>query len=169
MSFRPLKPRPRVAAPHSSTMVTKQSMKDECDINKILLQYKKTGILTHINNNKPQYLDLPDASDYQEAIHLMMEAEEAFSSLPSVVRDHFKNDPASFLEAFSDPSQADYLREVGLLKPLPGTPPALGGDPPQPAPGGASALAGAPPGATREGKPAAGASLAPAPGTGPAS
>jgi len=55
-------------------------------------------------------------------MHVLMQAEEAFSNLPARVRAHFDNDPARFLAAFSDERQADQLREFGLLKPLPPSP-----------------------------------------------
>lgn len=124
MSFRPLVARPRVFHPESDVMVTKQSMKDECDINKILNQYKQTGILTHVQSVRPTYTDLPDTLDYQDAMSIVMDAEEAFMDLPAKVRDHFSNDPARFLAAFGDPAQVPQLREFGLLKPEDKAPPA---------------------------------------------
>lgn len=103
-------------------MITKQSHKNECDIHNILKQYQKTGIINHISKNQPQYINLPDPIDYQQAIHTVMEAEDAFASLPSAVRDHFNNDPEAFLRAFTDKSKESFLREHGLLKPKEGPP-----------------------------------------------
>lgn len=108
-----------------SISLTKQSHKNECDINTILKQYSKTGIISHINTQSPQYLELPDALDYQESLNVVAEASIAFDSLPSVVRDHFKNDPLNFLSSFSDPSQRETLEKFGLLKARPPV-----GDPP---------------------------------------
>lgn len=108
----------RQYAPHSDHLVTIQSAKDECDINKILSQYKKTGIINHVNSARPTYEDLPDHLDYQQSLLILSEAEQAFELLPSKVRDHFGNDPGRFLASFSDASQADQLREFGLLRPL---------------------------------------------------
>lgn len=99
--------------------VTKQSHKDECDIHNILRQYQRTGILTHIQNSKPEYLDLPDQIDYQEAMNTIVQAQDAFAALPATVRDSFNNDPARFLSAFTDPNQETRLRELGLLNPKP--------------------------------------------------
>ncbi|WNK13446.1 MAG: internal scaffolding protein [Microvirus sp.] len=98
--------------------ITKQSHKAECDINTILKQYQRTGIITHVQSARPQYTDLPDVLDYQSSLNLLLEADEAFASLPAKVRDHFNNSPAGFLAAFADPSQADTLRQFGLLKPV---------------------------------------------------
>lgn len=99
--------------------MTKQSHKAECDIHTILSQYQKTGIITHITNNQPLYTELPDEMDYQSSLNLILDAQDRFSTLPSVVRDFFGNDPGRFLAAFndSDPAMADKLREFGLLNP----------------------------------------------------
>lgn len=111
------RPHARVVAPVGEVSMTKQSMKAECDINNILSQYKKTGMITHIKNNAPLYVDLPDAIDYQTSLNILMQADVAFAALPSKVRDRFGNDPERFLAAFSDPALLPELRELGLLKP----------------------------------------------------
>lgn len=130
-----------VFAPHSDVVMTKQSAKDECDINNILSQYKKTGILMHVTSARPTYEDLPSSVDYQDALNIMMDASAAFDGLPSKVRDHFQNDPYMFLQAINDPAQADKLREFGVLKPL------AEGREPQPPSGGSRAAPAAPEGA----------------------
>lgn len=111
------RPHSRVQLDTGDVMMTKQEHKAECDIHNILKQYQQTGIITHISNQQPIYADLPDALDYQSSLNILMSADEAFSTLPSQVRDHYDNDPAAFLAAFSDPSQEDQLRAWGLLKP----------------------------------------------------
>lgn len=113
------RPHSRVLAPVGTISLTKQAHKAECDINLILKQYQKTGQITHISKQTPTYSDLPDHSDYQSSLSILREAENAFATLPSQVRDKFDNDPANFLAAFNDASQIPYLREMGLLKPLP--------------------------------------------------
>lgn len=114
----------RVSFSCGEELITKQSHKQECDIYNILKQYQKTGIINHINTNKPEYIQLPSDIDYQTSLNLLNQADQAFSSLPAKIRDHFSNDPASFLSAFSDPAQVSYLRELGLLNPEPLTSPA---------------------------------------------
>lgn len=112
-------PHPRVTLDCGDEEITKQSHKQECDINFIINQYQRTGLFTHINPQEPMYADLPEVMDYQESLNTIMRAEESFASLPSEVRDYFQNDPAAFLAAFGDPDQAEKLRELGLLKKLP--------------------------------------------------
>lgn len=113
------RPHPRVQLDCGDVQMTKQSHKDECDIHNILRQYQRTGIIQHIQSRQPLFTDLPDHLDYQTSMHQLMEAQEAFAALPATVRDHFANDPARFLAAFQDASQADKLREFGLLNPKP--------------------------------------------------
>lgn len=108
----------RVTINTGSELITKQSHKSECDIHNILRQFQRTGIITHINNQRPSFDDLPDPVDFQQSLAILEQAETAFAALPSAVRDHFDNSPQAFLEAFADPKQADYLREVGLKNPL---------------------------------------------------
>lgn len=109
--------RRRVQVDTGDQLITKQSHKDECDIHRILKQYQRTGILAHVQKARPQFIDLPDSVDYQAALNTIIEAQDTFSALPSIVRDYFANDPARFLAAFSDEKQADKLREFGLLNP----------------------------------------------------
>lgn len=107
----------RVTIDCGKELITKQAHKAECDIHNILKQYQRTGIITHVSNARPFYADLPDSMDYQESLHIIMQAEQAFAALPASVRDHFRNDPQLFLAAFTDPAQEGYLRENGFLKP----------------------------------------------------
>lgn len=112
-------PHKRVVADVGGATRTIQSAKAECDINNILSQYRRTGIITHVAANRPTYSDLPSDLDYQQAMNTLIVAQGAFAGLPAKVRDHFNNDPARLLVALSDPEQADKLREFGILNPLP--------------------------------------------------
>jgi phage internal scaffolding protein len=116
-------PHKRVSIDFTGTYsVTEQSHKDECDIHKILNQYKRTGILTHIQKQQPLYMDLPEAAELQQSYEIIRDAHDAFAALPASVRDRFKNDPKAFLGAFADPSMQDELRGLGLLNPRPAPP-----------------------------------------------
>jgi phage internal scaffolding protein len=134
-------PHSRVTFDCGDKLITKQSHKAECDIHNILKQYQRTGIITHVAKARPTFTDLPDNIDYQTAMNTIIEAQDAFALLPAKVRDHFGNDPARFLGAFSDPKQADTLREFGLLKPVQ---PPLGGQAPTLPANDATASGGAP-------------------------
>lgn len=113
--------------------MTKQSFVLECDINNILKQYRATGIVTHISAQASQgmYADLPDSLDFQESLEVVRQAEAAFASLPSKVRDRFQNNAAQFLAFTQDPNNAQELVDLGLASvTAPAGPPA----PPPPPP-----------------------------------
>lgn len=113
--------RRRTYAPSGEPSMTLQQFKEECDINNILSQYKKTGIIQHISKSQPLYAELPDSIDYQQSLHTIMAAQDAFEALPSVVRRYFHNDPAELLNAMTDPAMNDKLIELGVRN-LPATP-----------------------------------------------
>lgn len=112
---------------------TKQSFKDQCDINKIIRQYVRSGVVQHLSDSLGGYGDVSEIGDYREALHRVMEAERVFGALPADIRAHFGNDPAALLDAYTDPSRVGELRELGLLAPE--APPAPPG-PPDPPVGG---------------------------------
>lgn len=99
--------------------LTKQSFKDECDINNILKKYKKTGLIEHVNKYKGEYGDYIDAPTYQDAQNRIIEAQDMFMSLPAEIRDKFMNDAAYFLEFVHDPKNETAMVELGLAKPKP--------------------------------------------------
>lgn len=100
--------------------MTKQEFVKECDINNVIKQYRTSGMLAHVNAKAAQgaYQDLPDSVDFQESLHIIMVAEEAFMTLPSKVREKFGQDPAEFLAFLNNPDNADEARALGILKPL---------------------------------------------------
>lgn len=116
MTHQSYPPRRRVSITSDTQLITQQHFKQEADINNILQQFKRTGIIQHINNQPPVYADLPDTIDYQQALAIQDAADAAFAALPSVVRAHFDNDPSELLTALGDPSQTAKLTELGILK-----------------------------------------------------
>lgn len=95
---------------------TKQAFKDECDINTILKKFERTGILPG-SEKTPRYGDFSDMTTYQEALHIVQQANEQFAGLPARVRERFQNDPARFLDFTQDASNADEMAKMGLMKP----------------------------------------------------
>lgn len=109
----------RVTVDCGTEQMTKQSHKAECDIHNILKQYQRTGIVSHISKQQARYEDLPDPMEFQEAMNIRLQAEEAFGSLPAKIRERYGNDPGQFLAALSDEDEHPFLRKMGVLKPLP--------------------------------------------------
>jgi len=94
--------------------LTKQSFRDECDINNILRQFNVTGQLP-AGSVQPQYGDFSGITDYQSALNAVMAAQDSFLQLPAKVRAKFDNDPALFVEFASDEANKDEMKALGLL------------------------------------------------------
>lgn len=100
----------------SGESMTKQSFKDECDINNILKKYQKTGLLNHVNQHKGDYTDLTQNVDYHTAQNMIIQAQNSFNSLPSSIRLKFNNDPGQFLDFVHNPDNVDEMKSMGLIK-----------------------------------------------------
>lgn len=105
---------------------TRQEFADECDINVLMARYEKTGVISHVAQREPMYLDLSGGvPDLQTALHTVMVAEQAFMTLPASVRKEFDNDPLKFVAFAEDANNLDKMREFGLAPPLPPETPPL--------------------------------------------
>lgn len=115
---------------------TKQHFKDDCDINRIVMKYRRDGIITHVSNRVPFYADVTQVPDYRTALGIVNHARSRFAMLPSAVRDRFGNDPAKLLEFLKNPENRSEAERLGLLevkeKKVPGPGPAPGPDPTNP-------------------------------------
>lgn len=94
--------------------MTKQSFKDQCDINRIMGQYKRTGVISHLKT-PGQYQDLPAAFDYHQAMNVVARSREAFQSMPSQLRDRFHNRPDELLGFLEDTGNRDEAIKLGLI------------------------------------------------------
>ncbi len=65
--------------------LTKQSFKDECDINRILARAQQTGVISHMAKHQPEYANFDDF-DFLEAQLTLARGKEIFAELPSEVR-----------------------------------------------------------------------------------
>ena len=102
---------------------TKQSFKDECDINNIMKRYNATGAITHLNMRTPEYGDFSSPLDFQAALNTVMEGEAMFADLPSDLRDRFGNDPKQLLEFLADDANREEAIKLGIVQ-APPEPPA---------------------------------------------
>lgn len=94
--------------------LTKQAEAQSCDINHIMARWQKTGVLEHVRQAAGNYGDFTSAVDYHNALNQILAAESAFDSLPSSMRDRFRNSPAEFLNFVNDPENADEMVSLGL-------------------------------------------------------
>jgi len=94
---------------------TMQSAKDECDINNIMRQYRRTGMVAHVNRHQGKYEDLTDVPDYYQSMLKIKQANESFSELPAEIRKQFNNDPGHFIDFVSNPDNLPEMQEMGLI------------------------------------------------------
>lgn len=121
----------RIQKSFSTPSLTKQSHRDECDINRIMAKYEKTGVIDHVNTYQGNYGDATGVTSYHQAMNQIRAADDAFMSLPSQIRAKFQNDPGTFLEFMDDPENNDEKILLGLLNEPTGArvPPSTAGDP----------------------------------------
>lgn len=93
---------------------TKQSMKDDCDINLIVKRYEKTGALPDMIRSEPRYGDFSEVPTFQDALGIVHLAEEQFAALDAPLRRRFGNNPVEFLEFATNPSNIDEMIKLGL-------------------------------------------------------
>lgn len=96
--------------------MTHQEFKDDCDINKILERYLKTGTLPDMIKRDPQYGDFASVPDFMKSQNIVARANEQFAGLDAHIRKRFGNDPAEFLEFVNDPKNGPEMVKLGLAK-----------------------------------------------------
>jgi phage internal scaffolding protein len=94
--------------------MTEQAHAKECDMNHILRQYQKTGLIKHAKENQGRYDDVT-SQDFQEAMFLVTQAQNMFNELPANIRNRFGNDPAAFMDFVHDPSNQAEMARMGIL------------------------------------------------------
>lgn len=107
--------KPHVGVDASKDGMTKQSAKDECDINKIVAKANKQGFVESLNTREPMYIDTTVIPDYQSALNIVLQAQDAFDALPSDVREEFDNDPARMIKFLGDSKNDARAIELGLI------------------------------------------------------
>jgi len=97
---------------------TKQSFKDETDIQKILHRAQKAGTMSHLDKYEGTYGDFSDF-DFLEATIQLTKGREVFDALPSELRNEFNQSPAEFFRYVNNPANAEKLRDKlpGLAAP----------------------------------------------------
>lgn len=109
---------------------TKQSFKDETDINIIMKRAQKSGTISHLNKYQPLYGDFSEF-DFFAAQLKLAEGREIFDALPPELRNEFNQEPAAFFDYVNDPANKDRLDKLLPALAEPGRQNiAVGGDPP---------------------------------------
>lgn len=111
----PTSDRPRFRTPVGETSRTKQSEKDNCDINLIVKRHASTGHVSHLNPAAPQFGDFTGAADLKTAIDQVAEANDRFNELPVEVRRAAQNNPYELLAMLETDEGQLELQEAGLI------------------------------------------------------
>lgn len=112
---------PRVSLDCGKVSRTKQSFRDECDINRIMAKFIKTGSIDHLRKHGGSYGDATSV-DFHEAMNVITSAEQMFGELPSAIRVRFNDDPAEFLDFVGDDANLEEMRDLGLAHKLAAVP-----------------------------------------------
>ncbi|AXL15212.1 internal scaffolding protein [Microviridae sp.] len=96
-----LNPRKRVQISFTKPTLTKQSFKQECDINYIVKKFQTTGQLPISNTLEPQFGNAPTI-DLKESLDLVKNLHREFDELPAKIKAVFGNDPSNYGQFLSD-------------------------------------------------------------------
>lgn len=96
---------------------TKQSFKDECNINSIMAKYIRTGFIASPGDAKPRFGDFASLPTYHEAMTTIAKINGYFATLPSALRARFRNDPAELVAFMSVESNREEATSLGLVQP----------------------------------------------------
>ncbi len=90
-----------------------QQFAEDCDVNKIMQRFQKTGAIDHVAKHQPEY-GFASPMQYHDSMNLLTKADSMFNELPSNIRNEFNNNPQAFLEFVQDPKNADRAKELGI-------------------------------------------------------
>lgn len=98
--------------------LTKQSFKDETDIQKIMARADKAGTISHLQKFQGVYADYSDV-DFFQMTQQLTKGREVFDALPAELRQEFGQSPQKFFAYVNDPANKDDLHNKlpGLAKP----------------------------------------------------
>lgn len=101
--------------PGGGPVITKQDGKRDADINFILKNYEKTGVISNISSKEPIFGDFSQAIEYDQALNLVKKTEEEFMKWPATARELARNDPKVALEMLADEGGRAALEALGRV------------------------------------------------------
>lgn len=114
MRFYDINDNPRSVGTHFTEKTkTQQHFRDECDINKIMVKFGKTGILPVLQGAFQG--DFSNVESYQDAMTKIINVQDHFNMLPAKVRAEFKNDPGILLDFLGKVENKQKAIELGLI------------------------------------------------------
>lgn len=99
--------------------MTDQQFRDDCDVN-IILKRLMAGQATPLPmSNKGVFGDFTNMPSYQESLQNVINANDAFMTLPSGVRTRFQNDPQQLMDFLNDKENVEESIKLGLRVKVP--------------------------------------------------
>lgn len=95
-----------------------QADKDDADINVIVKRFGITGALP-VSQRTPLPEGFYEEFDFRQSLDIVIAGEKVFNDQPADIRARFDNDPAKFLDFFTDPKNTDEAVKLGLAVPKP--------------------------------------------------
>ena len=95
---------------------TKQSFKDELDVNNIIKKYSAPELKEMAESFEGVYGDF-NQLDYQTALTMLEKAHTTFMMVPSKIRQQFDNNPGDWIDFATDPKNLQQMRDWGFAHP----------------------------------------------------
>lgn len=92
---------------------TKQSQTVECDVNRIVNRYLKTGVIPP-GQKTGIYADVSALPDFQESLDYVRQAQDDFNRLDVNIRNKFHNNPEELINFLSNPENNAEAVKLGL-------------------------------------------------------
>lgn len=108
--------RKRVQIDCSKPQLTDQSDLNMSNINTIMANYSKNGLLPHVQEKVARYIDNTQIMPLEEAHAAIQAAKNMFNELPAKIRKLMDNDPTKLVDFIKDPENEDILVKYNVLE-----------------------------------------------------
>jgi len=120
--------RRRISVDNFPETKTQQHHKDDVNLPRIMMRFKKEGVFHHVAKQMAAFGDFTDVVDFQEAQNIMAQARQTFLEVPPKIREKYNHDPMAFADAAMLPENKAELASMGfdtsyLPEPEPSAPP----------------------------------------------
>ncbi len=90
---------------------TKQSKKDDCDINKLLERSAREGGLSHVDKYQMKYEDYSNYN-FEEHTNKLAEMASCFENLPAETKREFNQSPDQYFAFVTNPQNVEDLKRL---------------------------------------------------------
>lgn len=101
--------------PGGGPVITKQDGKRDADINFILKNYERSGVISNISSKEPQFGDFTQAMEFDQALNVVRDVEARFATWPAAARELARNDPKVALEMLADEGGRAALEQIAQV------------------------------------------------------